>query len=65
MSAMSGRDMRTLFRAILAEPHGLWTNWTSVRKAREGEVTADIFGMLTTGPNAEVGRVQPRRCRSF
>lgn len=27
---------------------GLWTNWTSVRKAKEGEVTADF----------------PRRCRS-
>jgi putative SOS response-associated peptidase YedK len=24
---------------------GLWTNWTSVRKAREGEITADIFGI--------------------
>ena len=36
---------------------GLWTNWTSVRKIREGEVTADIFGFLTSEPNAEVGRV--------
>jgi putative SOS response-associated peptidase YedK len=36
---------------------GLWTSWTSVRKAKEGEITADIFGMLTTKPNAEVGRV--------
>jgi putative SOS response-associated peptidase YedK len=36
---------------------GLWTSWTSVRKAREGEITADIFAMLTTAPNAEVGRV--------
>jgi putative SOS response-associated peptidase YedK len=34
---------------------GLWTNWTSVRKAKEGEVTADIFAFLTTEPNAEVG----------
>jgi putative SOS response-associated peptidase YedK len=38
---------------------GLWTNWTSVRKAREGEITADIFGFLTCEPNAEVGRVHP------
>jgi putative SOS response-associated peptidase YedK len=38
---------------------GLWTSWTSVRKAKEGEVTADIFAMLTTKPNAEVGRVHP------
>ena len=39
---------------------GLWTNWTSVRKAKEGEVTADIFAFLTTEPNAEVGRVHPK-----
>jgi putative SOS response-associated peptidase YedK len=29
---------------------GLWTNWTGVRKAREGEVTADIFAFLTCEP---------------
>ena len=39
---------------------GLWTRWTSVRKVREGEVTADIFGFLTTTPNAEVGAVHPK-----
>jgi putative SOS response-associated peptidase YedK len=39
---------------------GLWTNWTSVRKAKEGEVTADIFAFLTTEPNAEVRRVHPK-----
>jgi putative SOS response-associated peptidase YedK len=39
---------------------GLWTPWTSVRKAKEGEITADIFAMLTTAPNAEVGRVHPK-----
>ena len=39
---------------------GLWTSWTSVRKAKEGEITADSFGMLTTQPNAEVGRVHPK-----
>jgi putative SOS response-associated peptidase YedK len=39
---------------------GLWTNWTSVRKAREGEVTADIFGFLTCEANAEVGRLHPK-----
>ncbi|CAM5761823.1 hypothetical protein LMIY3S_00267 [Labrys miyagiensis] len=33
---------------------GIWTNWTSVRKAKEGEVTADIFGFLTTDANAVV-----------
>src|SRR3954452_21449659 len=39
---------------------GLWTNWTSVRKAKEGEVTADIYAFLTTEPNAEVKRVHPK-----
>ncbi|MET4045457.1 putative SOS response-associated peptidase YedK [Bradyrhizobium sp. RT6a] len=39
---------------------GIWTNWTSVRKAREGEVNADIFGFLTCEPNAEVKRVHPK-----
>ena len=39
---------------------GLWTRWTSVRKVREGEVTADLFGFLTTTPNAEVGAIHPK-----
>lgn len=39
---------------------GLWTNWTSVRKAKEGEVTADIYAFLTTEPNAEVKCVHPK-----
>jgi putative SOS response-associated peptidase YedK len=39
---------------------GIWTNWTSVRKTKEGEVTADVFGFLTCQPNAEVGKVHPK-----
>src|ERR1700731_456962 len=39
---------------------GLWTNWTSVRKAKEGEITADIFAFLTCDPNVEVKRVHPK-----
>jgi putative SOS response-associated peptidase YedK len=31
-----------------------------VRKAKEGEVTADLFGFLTTAPNAEVAKVHPQ-----
>jgi putative SOS response-associated peptidase YedK len=34
---------------------GIWTRWTSVRKVREGETTNDLFGFLTTEPNAIVG----------
>lgn len=39
---------------------GIWTTWTSVRKAREGEVTADCFGFLTTEPNPTVGAIHPK-----
>lgn len=46
--------------APLAFFAGTWTNWTGVRKAREGLVTTDIFAFLTTEPNAEVGAVHPK-----
>lgn len=36
---------------------GIWTTWTSVRKLAEGTTTSDLFGFLTTEPNAEVGAV--------
>ena len=39
---------------------GIWTRWTSVRKVKEGETTNDIFGFLTTEPNAEVGAIHPK-----
>jgi putative SOS response-associated peptidase YedK len=39
---------------------GTWVNWTCVRKAKEGEVTADVYGFLTCQPNAEVGKVHPK-----
>jgi putative SOS response-associated peptidase YedK len=48
----------------LAAFAGLWTRWKSVRKAKEGEVEADIFGFLTINPNAEVGAIHPKPCPS-
>lgn len=39
---------------------GLWVNWTSVRKVKEGETTNDLFGFLTTDANAEVFAVHPK-----
>ncbi len=39
---------------------GVWTSWTSVRKVKEGEVTADLYGFLTTDANAEVGEIHPK-----
>jgi putative SOS response-associated peptidase YedK len=39
---------------------GIWTNWTSVRKLKEGETTNDVFAFLTTEPNALVGTYHPK-----
>jgi putative SOS response-associated peptidase YedK len=39
---------------------GLWTNWTSVRKVKEGETTNDLYAFLTMEPNKEVGEVHPK-----
>jgi putative SOS response-associated peptidase YedK len=39
---------------------GLWTRWTSVRKAKEGEVSIDVYGFLTTEPNAVVAPIHPK-----
>ncbi len=44
----------------LAAFAGIWTRWTSIRKAKEGEITADVFAFLTTEPNAEVGAIHPK-----
>ena len=40
---------------------GIWVGgWRSVRKLKEGEVVADLYGFLTTKPNAEVGAIHPK-----
>nr|WP_314075204.1 SOS response-associated peptidase family protein [uncultured Roseococcus sp.] len=40
---------------------GIWVpKWTSIRKVKEGEVTADLFAFLTCSPNAEVGAIHPK-----
>jgi putative SOS response-associated peptidase YedK len=61
---IDGRKVPVWFAADASRPlmafGGIWTNWTSVRKAKEGEVTADVFGFLTTQPNAEVANVHPK-----
>jgi putative SOS response-associated peptidase YedK len=44
----------------LAAFAGIWTNWTCVRKVKEGEVTSDVFAFLTTDANAEVGAIHPK-----
>lgn len=53
--------VRALRRSALACFVGIWTpQWKSVRKVKEGEITADLFAFLTTDPNAEVGAVHPK-----
>lgn len=39
---------------------GVWTEWTSVRKLKEGETTNDLFGFLTTEANAVVAEIHPK-----
>lgn len=40
---------------------GLWVpGWTSVRKMKDGKTTDDLFGFLTTEPNAVVAPHHPR-----
>ncbi len=39
---------------------GIWTEWTSVRRLKEGETTIDLYGFLTTEPNAVVKPVHPK-----
>lgn len=39
---------------------GIRTEWTSVRKLKEGEITTELFGFLTCAPNAEVRPVHPK-----
>jgi putative SOS response-associated peptidase YedK len=39
---------------------GIWTNWTSVRKVKEGETTNDLFGFLTTEPSEVVAPIHPK-----
>ncbi|NTH50464.1 SOS response-associated peptidase [Agrobacterium rhizogenes] len=37
---------------------GIWVpEWRSVRKVKEGEIVVDLYGFLTTEPNAEVKAV--------
>jgi putative SOS response-associated peptidase YedK len=64
-----GRDRPLAFFA------GVRTEWTSVRKLKEGQVTAELLGFLTCAPNREVAPIhskampviltQPDECRKW
>ncbi|WP_315747573.1 MULTISPECIES: SOS response-associated peptidase [unclassified Bradyrhizobium] len=55
---VDGKKVPVWFAADESRPllafAGLWTHWTSVRKIKEGEVSIDVYGFLTTEPNAIV-----------
>ena len=61
---VDGRKVPVWFAAAESRPlmffAGIWTNWTSTRKVREGEVNADLYAFLTCEPNAEVAAVHPK-----
>lgn len=44
---------------------GIWTNWTCVRTIKVGVETCDVYGFLTTTPNAEVAPVHPKAMPVF
>jgi putative SOS response-associated peptidase YedK len=43
---------------------GIWTNWTSVRKVKEGETTNDLYAFLTTERTPRSAPSTRRRCPS-
>jgi len=65
LASSTRRKARRLVRArrypALACFAGIWTNWTSVRKVKEGETTT-TSSPSSRGANAEV-RDHPKRCR--
>ena len=39
---------------------GIWTVWNGVRKVKDGPGTFELFGFLTTEPNAVVAPIHPK-----
>ena len=39
---------------------GIWTEWTSIRKVKDGATTDELFGFLTTDANAVVKPIHPK-----
>ena len=61
----TGKSQQTWFALDESRPlfcfPGIWVpQWTSVRKVKDGPTTDDLFGFLTTEPNAAVRPYHPR-----
>ena len=63
-TTMDGKKVPVWFALDESRPlaafAGIWTNWTCTRKAKEGEVTCDLFAFLTTDANADVAPIHPK-----
>ncbi|TCM54953.1 putative SOS response-associated peptidase YedK [Rhizobium sp. PP-F2F-G48] len=60
-----GRTPNAWFAGDATEPlmffAGIWVkDWTSVRKVKEGLITADYYAFLTCPPNGVVGPIHPK-----
>ena len=60
-----GRTPNAWFAGSADEPlmffAGLWVpQWRSVRKVKEGEITVDLFGFLTTEPNGVIAPIHQK-----
>ncbi len=63
--AEGGRTPNAWFAGNTDEPlmffAGLWVpQWRSVRKVKEGEITVDLYGFLTTEPNGIVAPIHQK-----
>jgi len=63
-TSAEGKKLPVWFAADESRPlmvfAGIWTNWASVRKVKEGEVTVDLYAFLTCEPNAVVASIHPK-----
>ena len=65
---IDGKKVPVWFAADESRPlmcfAGIWTNWTSVRKAKEGEVTTDVYRLPDNRAECRSrARFTRRRCR--
>lgn len=63
--AEGGRTPNAWFAADDTQPllffAGIWVpQWKSVRKIKEGQISTDLFGFLTTEPNGVVGPIHQK-----
>jgi putative SOS response-associated peptidase YedK len=63
-TGLDGKKVPVWFALVESRPlaafAGIWTNWTSVRKVKEAQVTADVYAFLTTEPNAVFAPIHPK-----